>query len=349
MAQPSVRWGEAHTERERKKPGQAHLLRQAWAHNRESSVWVPRSRPWGCYTDASEHFRKCPRGSCKGMGRETREDGAQWGDRSRRTPDSGCCGVLQVKLMPQSPEVGVVVRGEGGDKNSWAPTSVSTSRWSGYWLILWRRTQTGSWGAKQHPEAGGWCTELAQGLLGDLGGALIASPWRAREERIFKKTPKLKDMTKDLKTELGSPHRCRKWESLSQGADLPLPAGETSLVIALLFLVFWGKESYGWQGKMGGWQRVEASRRRVEGPSTTAISAFLRECLLALESCSVAQSYLTICNPKDCSTPGFPVHHHLPELAQTHVHWVGDAIQPSHPLSSPSPPAFNLSQHQGLF
>ena len=54
-------------------------------------------------------------------------------------------------------------------------------------------------------------------------------------------------------------------------------------------------------------------------------------------------------DPMDCSTPGFPVLHHLPELAQTHVHWVGDAIQPSHPLSSPSPPAFYPSQHQGLF
>ena len=51
----------------------------------------------------------------------------------------------------------------------------------------------------------------------------------------------------------------------------------------------------------------------------------------------------------DCSMPGFPVLHHLLELAQTHVHWVSDAIQPSNPLSSPSPPAFNLSQHQGLF
>ena len=57
----------------------------------------------------------------------------------------------------------------------------------------------------------------------------------------------------------------------------------------------------------------------------------------------------TLCNPMDCSTPGFPVFRHLSELAQTHVHRVGDAIQPSHPLSSPSPPAFNLSQHQGLF
>ena len=51
----------------------------------------------------------------------------------------------------------------------------------------------------------------------------------------------------------------------------------------------------------------------------------------------------------DCSTPGFPVHHQLPELAQTHVHWVSDAIQPFYPLSSPSPPTLNLSQHQGLF
>ena len=51
----------------------------------------------------------------------------------------------------------------------------------------------------------------------------------------------------------------------------------------------------------------------------------------------------------DCSTPGLPVHHQLPEFTQTHVHWVGDAIQPSYPLSSPSPPVFNLSQHQGLF
>ena len=63
---------------------------------------------------------------------------------------------------------------------------------------------------------------------------------------------------------------------------------------------------------------------------------------------SVAQSCLNLCDPMDCSTPGFPVHHQLPELAQTHVHLVGDAIQPPHPLSSASP-AFNLAQHQSLF
>ena len=62
----------------------------------------------------------------------------------------------------------------------------------------------------------------------------------------------------------------------------------------------------------------------------------------------VAQSCPTLCNPMDHSTPGFPVHHQLSELAQTHIHWVGDAIQPSHPVLSSSPPAFNLSQHQGL-
>ena len=64
---------------------------------------------------------------------------------------------------------------------------------------------------------------------------------------------------------------------------------------------------------------------------------------------SVAQSCATPWDPMDCSTPGFPVHHQLPELIQTHIHRISDAIQPSHPLSSPSPPAFNLSQHQGLF
>ena len=60
------------------------------------------------------------------------------------------------------------------------------------------------------------------------------------------------------------------------------------------------------------------------------------------------QFSLTLCDPMDRSTPGLPVHHQLPEITQTHVHWVGDAIQPSRSLSSPSPPAFNLSQHQGL-
>ena len=64
---------------------------------------------------------------------------------------------------------------------------------------------------------------------------------------------------------------------------------------------------------------------------------------------SVAQSCPTLCDPMNCSTPGLPVHHQLPEFTETHVHQVSDAIQPSHPLSSPSPLALNPSQHQSLF
>ena len=71
-------------------------------------------------------------------------------------------------------------------------------------------------------------------------------------------------------------------------------------------------------------------------------------CLLHQFS-SAAQSCPTLCDPVNCSTPGLPVHHQLPEFTQTHVHRVGDAIKPSHPLSSPSPPAPNPSQHQRLF
>ena len=74
------------------------------------------------------------------------------------------------------------------------------------------------------------------------------------------------------------------------------------------------------------------------GPGTTVEISSVQLSLVAL----------TLCNPMDYSTPGFPVHHQIPELAQTHVHQVGDAIQPSQPLSSPSPPAFDLSQHQDL-
>ena len=70
---------------------------------------------------------------------------------------------------------------------------------------------------------------------------------------------------------------------------------------------------------------------------------------IVIKFSSVAQSCPTVCDLMGCSMPGFPVHHQLPELTQTHVHWVNDAIQPSQPLSSPSPPTFSLSQHQGLF
>ena len=72
-------------------------------------------------------------------------------------------------------------------------------------------------------------------------------------------------------------------------------------------------------------------------------------CFTSVQFSSVTQSCLTLCDPMDCSMPGLPVHNQFLEFTQTHVHWVSDAIQPSHPLSSPCPPTFQLSQHQGLF
>ena len=74
----------------------------------------------------------------------------------------------------------------------------------------------------------------------------------------------------------------------------------------------------------------------------------MKKSFSSVQFSSVAQSCPTLCNPIDCSMRGLHVPHHLSEFAQTHVHWVSDAIQPPHPLSPPSPPAFSLSQHQGL-
>ena len=101
----------------------------------------------------------------------------------------------------------------------------------------------------------------------------------------------------------------------------------------------------------GGWGRERM--QRWKGQVIETFWGPLKDSVFSLSFSSVwfssiAQSCLTLCNPMDYSTPGFPVHHQLRELDQTHVHQVGDAIQPSHPLSSPSPPAFNLSQHHGL-
>ena len=76
---------------------------------------------------------------------------------------------------------------------------------------------------------------------------------------------------------------------------------------------------------------------------------YIHICMCSAQFSLVTQLCLTLCDPNDCSTPCLPVHHQLPEFTQTHVHWLSDAIQPSNPLSSPSPPALNFSQHQGLF
>ena len=79
------------------------------------------------------------------------------------------------------------------------------------------------------------------------------------------------------------------------------------------------------------------------------VSGFLGRNTADFRESVLSVQVLSLCDPMDRSTPGFPIHHQFPELAQIHVHRVSEAIQPSHPLSSPSPPAFNLSQHQGLF
>ena len=97
---------------------------------------------------------------------------------------------------------------------------------------------------------------------------------------------------------------------------------------------------------LGNLQGLQAAQRTTK---PAHVNSLCFSCEAFFNFSSVSQSCPTLCDPMNCSTPGLPVHHQLPELTQTHVHPVGDAIQPSHPLSSHSPPAFNLSQHQGLF
>ena len=88
---------------------------------------------------------------------------------------------------------------------------------------------------------------------------------------------------------------------------------------------------------------------RFFSPWSLSLKCSVGSTISSVQFSSVTQSCLTLCDPMDCSTPGLPVCHQLPEFTQTHDNWVGDAIHPYQPLSSPSPPTFNLSQHQGLF
>ena len=108
------------------------------------------------------------------------------------------------------------------------------------------------------------------------------------------------------------------------------------------------------------WQEyTELYKKGLHDPDThnsviTCLESDILDCEVkwafsSVQFSSVAQSCLTLCDPMNCSMPGLHVHHQLLEFTQTHAHWVGDAIQPSHPLLSPSPPAPNPSQHQGLF
>ena len=100
------------------------------------------------------------------------------------------------------------------------------------------------------------------------------------------------------------------------------------------------------------WLPLTVQRERKAGEVIKGYAKIFQKILktiISVQFSSITESCPTLCDPMDCSTPGLPVHHQLPEFTQTHILSVRDAIQPSHPLSSPSPPALNLSHHQGLF
>ena len=143
-------------------------------------------------------------------------------------------------------------------------------------------------------------------------------------------------------------------DSTLKSRDITLPT-KVHLVKAVVFpVVLYGCKS--WTVKKAECRRIDAVelwcwRRllRVSWTARRSNQSILKEISPGCVFSSVVQSCPTLCDPVNCSTPGLPVHHQLLEFTQTHAHRVGDAIQPSHPLSSPSPPACNPSQHQGLF
>ena len=111
------------------------------------------------------------------------------------------------------------------------------------------------------------------------------------------------------------------------------------IICLVIIRILWSKSAF--QDFNNGWKQPRRATIHSVQFSSVQFSS--------VQFGSVAQSCLTLCNSMNHSMPGLLVHHQLPESTQTHVHWVGDAIQPSHPLSSPSPLALNLSQPQGLF
>jgi len=138
------------------------------------------------------------------------------------------------------------------------------------------------------------------------------------------------------------------WCNQNESRKLCRSCKEDSLVP--LDLKLWGCEpgiNKTQEGKAELWDEAKIEQN-WQTDSIWILSRSL-ESLNQFSSVQLLNCAWTLCDPMNCSTPGFPVHHQLPESTQTHVHWIGDAIQPSHPLSSPSSPAFSLSQHQGLF
>ena len=132
--------------------------------------------------------------------------------------------------------------------------------------------------------------------------------------------------------------------------SLSLSASQTYIEVFIHLTNICWMLSIGWDwGALGIFREIRTARS--EGQHQRKVTKYLwgKGKLRSIQFSSVAQSCPTLCDPMNRSTPGLPVHHQLPEFTQTHVHRVSDAIQPSHPLSSPSPPAPNPSQHQSLF
>ena len=166
------------------------------------------------------------------------------------------------------------------------------------------------------------------------------------------------------------------WERLKVGGEGIDRGWEGWMVLLTQWTWVWvNSGSWWWTGKPGllqsmGWQRVNWTELNwsesrwydsfwlshktlmhviLSGEYMFVFVIFFYTIPFSVQFNSVTQLCPTLCDPMNRSTPGLPVHHQLPEFTQTHVHWVCDAIQPSHPLSSPSPPAPNPSQHQSLF
>ena len=136
------------------------------------------------------------------------------------------------------------------------------------------------------------------------------------------------------------------WERLNAGGEGDDRGWDGWIASPTQWTWVWvSSRSWWWTGKPGVLQSMGSQR---VGHDWAIELNWTGLYLLEVSHCSVAKLCLTLCNPMDCSMPGFPVPHHLPEFAQVHVLWVGDAIQPFHPLSPSSPSAFNVSQHQGL-
>ena len=177
----------------------------------------------------------------------------------------------------------------------------------------------------------------------------ILFSWALKSLQIISAAIKLKDTCSLEET-------MTNLDSIFKSRDITLPT-KIQIVKAVVFpVVMYGCES--WTIKKVDPQRIDVFelwcwRRLLRVPCTARRSnqSILKEISPGEVGggCSVAQSHPTLCHPMDCSAQGFPVHHQLRELTQTHVHWVGDTIHPSHHLSSLSPPTFNLFQHQGFF